>query len=962
MKSNKVIQRIEELRPSTESSILFRQKHLVPSYVDLNPRVIWDAYYIAGDRFTITSDFKYGLVVNNLPYFEDYLDRRENPYFIDSLENMVKRHEISPILIFYNDKFIPWSRIKIVRDVHTSYMLIKDADDYLKADTLKCIAFPFNIRYTENFASGMESEFLFRFNKNGKLDNTKGTIGIAPVDPCVFSKLCTSSEPIWHYNVHKNGSIPLDDKYSIGPDNCRIVFKDGILDTNASVEIGKNSLLNIDNGNQDYSSISIALFYFLDTTANEYSHESKIVNKEELVAASEAGTIDSNEEILLHKLDFSYKENASYDKNIASALKTIMNYDSELMDKVYTDLSLVSSLECTGQQYIKLAKNGYIFLQKARKKTLDDGTEQLIKVYPMIFVNNQLYVGMRAILDIGNLFKIPIFGIAKSDHVEILLFKEVINLTFKAEHASVYDDPFLSRIDNISTEEVLDNLDDYNIEIYTSTRPYRDQWPTMTSIDEFDRVQFKMDREIIREGDGKVGFEVNLGSETFLGNIPITLVSRKQFRYMGFVTNIHRISFQLSPDFNYCLNKNQYMVFVNGKKINQDNFRLISAARRQPFDDISIYMTYEMSPNDRVDVFYLPIPMREYVTAPRIPVSGNIYLDREQFDYGLNKNMHLIFVNGDKVAPSSIKNVSSSKVHIDADIKTLNDLCILQHIKPIDVLRDAFIMRESEWDTIMDSLEYDRIAEILGYKNKTITDKQEDFNAWQVSPLEVSTTIAKDYWLSARINEGEPYNYDHDEIIIDGKDPLGITTNKLENAMLEYQRIHEENAENIADDELAAAATYNTIDEEAVQFVLERAKGYINRRARYLEYRILAIEAQLTPVDFGFDGLFDDANMPVDGLAEAQAYLEARRYVDELMRKFNARLSYIINQLGTAEFDFSDILKDDEDDGVMTLNEAKAYADKLSSEFAERSGYILNALEPIEMDFSDVLNDDDTSN
>ena len=125
MESNKINQRIEELKPTTETSILTRQRYLVPSFIDLSPKLVWDAYYIAGDRFTITGDFKFALRISNLPYIEDNINKRETPYFIDNLKNMVDNNEIHPILIFYNNRFIPWSRISLVRDIYASYILLK---------------------------------------------------------------------------------------------------------------------------------------------------------------------------------------------------------------------------------------------------------------------------------------------------------------------------------------------------------------------------------------------------------------------------------------------------------------------------------------------------------------------------------------------------------------------------------------------------------------------------------------------------------------------------------------------------------------------------------------------------------------------------------------------------------------------------------------------------------------------
>ena len=849
METNKrVIQRIEELKPTTESSILYRQKGLVPTYIDLKPKIAWDAYTIASDRFTITGDFKFGLIVSNLPYNEDAINKRENPYFIDSLENMVKNNEINSIFIFYNNKFIPWSRIKIVRDMRKSYLLLGKVEDYNAIDTLRCISFPFNLDYRENITNA--SDFLFQFNDDGLLDTNNGTIGISPMDPCIFSQLCIDTVPIKNYNLYKSGKLSLPEYYSFCKDNCNIIFKDGLLSPESEVSVNKSNFITIDNGEKDYDTIAIVFFYFLTTNINSSSHEFKITNADELRDETET------EDVLLNRLDFSFSLNKLYDTNISDALRSVMDYDSELMDKIYKDLSLIKSLEYTGQKFIKCSKNGYVYLSEIRKKQQDDGKETLIKIHPMIFVNNNLFANTRGILHEANLIKIPIAGIKPDDRIEILFFKEIINTTYRAENAHVIDTDTDSTINTISTEEVLKDLDDLNLEIYTSANPYHDEW-NMTSIDEYDRVQFKLDKKVIEEDNGNIGFEINLGENTFLGTIPITLVSKKQFRYMGFISETTRFNFELSPDFNFCINKNQYMIFVNGKKINQDNFRLITAHPKRPFDDMSIYMTYEFEPGDRVDVFYLPIVLREFVTAPRIPVSGNIYLDRTQFDYGLNKDMYLIFVNGDKIPYSDIKNINSSKLHIDADIHTLNDLCVLQHIKSIDVLREAFIENESEWDKAMNSTEFDKLSKMLGFNNTSISDTQEDFNAWQVSQIEINTEIARDYWLSTRVYEYGSFIYDYEDIIVDGRDADGNEITRLQNAMIEYNRLHSENKDNISDEDLAALAKYTFDPNEEDERLLSLCKAYMNREFRSLDDRLNIVEDKLQEnrIDFTTDFL-----------------------------------------------------------------------------------------------------------
>lgn len=831
MESNKINQRIEELKPTTETSILTRQRYLVPSFIDLNPKLVWDAYYIAGDRFTITGDFKFALRISNLPYIEDNINKRETPYFIDNLRNMVDNNEIHPILIFYNNRFIPWSRISLVRDIYTSYILLAGIEDYESIDTLKCISFPFNLIYKESTQLQANSNELL-FDEQGKLCEENGIVSIASSDQNIFfSKNSQKS-----FDKFELSELP--DKYSVASFNYCLVFKDGELYPNTKIDLDKYNLLTINDG--EPGNWSIAFYLCMFTNINSNSHQFKISNRDELVELDKVGKSDETINSLANKFDFKFSHSKLYETNIANSIRSVMDYDSELMDKIYINLSMIETVEYSGEEFIQLAKNNYISMNENRKKILDNGDEILIKIRPMIFVNNTLYEHMRGINISASNIKIPIIGITPSDKVEVLLFKEIVNRTYHTNNADITSD---DKINSITTREVLNELDELNLELYTSSSPSNGE-VHMTSVDDFDRVQFKMDYNPIDQ-DNNIGFEINTGENMYSGSIPVTLASKKQFRYMGFIAQSIGFNFALTPDFNFCLNKNQYMIFINGKKIDQSNFRLISADPKRPFDDVSIYMSIEYGINDRVDVFYLPIVLREFISAPRIPISGNIYLDRTKFDYGLNKNMYLIFVNGNKIAPSQIKNINSSKLHIDADIKSVNDLCILQHIKSQDVLREAFAENESEWDNATNSLNSDMLTRTLNFHNEKITDSEEDFNAWQISDIEIVHEIARDYWLSSRIYEGDSFLYDYDDILLDGHDIYNSKINKLQNALVEYYRIYKEHPENISDDELAALASYIFEDDDYEERVLATIKSYINRISRELDKRIDVIDDAL---------------------------------------------------------------------------------------------------------------------
>ena len=161
----------------------------------------------------------------------------------------------------------------------------------------------------------------------------------------------------------------------------------------------------------------------------------------------------------------------------------------------------------------------------------------------------------------------------------------------------------------------------------------------------------------------------------------------------------------------------------------------------------------------------------------------------------------------------------------------------------------------------MDSLDYNKISNILGYKNKSIVDKDPDYNEWKLSDVEVTTEIARDYWLSKRIYfENTGYNYDYNDIIIDGKDFDGYTVNRLRNAMIEYYRNNYAYTADIKDEELDSITAYSSFRDQDDQIVLDQCMGYadmvfeeLNTR---LDYIIKDLNTNTSNIDI--NSIFDD--------------------------------------------------------------------------------------------------------
>ena len=97
-------------------------------------------------------------------------------------------------------------------------------------------------------------------------------------------------------------------------------------------------------------------------------------------------------------------------------------------------------------------------------------------------------------------------------------------------------------------------------------------------------------------------------TDEYLGK-PITIFSKNQFRYFSYrLTNItgKRCMFGLSPEFKTCLDPERYMVFINGRMLTKNMYRLLLPDKDNAFLEPCIHTRVMCEPGDRFEAFYLP--------------------------------------------------------------------------------------------------------------------------------------------------------------------------------------------------------------------------------------------------------------------------------------------------------------------------------------------------------------------
>ena len=146
----------------------------------------------------------------------------------------------------------------------------------------------------------------------------------------------------------------------------------------------------------------------------------------------------------------------------------------------------------------------------------------------------------------------------------------------------------------------------------------------------------------------------------------VVAVSNRQFLVYGDVSEGgENVCIDLPKDFEYAQNIDHYMVFVNGKKIDNNDLIFNFPKEDNPFPHISIYSTILFGDGDSVCVIYMPYSVKTTYKADSSNPNGIIKLNN-LLPCGLNTENILLFINGYKVSNKEINIISDDVLQINS--------------------------------------------------------------------------------------------------------------------------------------------------------------------------------------------------------------------------------------------------------------------------------------------------------
>jgi methyl-galactoside transport system substrate-binding protein len=276
----------------------------------------------------------------------------------------------------------------------------------------------------------------------------------------------------------------------------------------------------------------------------------------------------------------------------------------------------------------------------------------------------------------------------------------------------------------------------------------------------------------IDNGDNNYSITLN---DSFYYNKVLDVVHNNIFRYKKFIMEYNQIDVKLGDDFKYCINKNNYIIFINGRIIDNKNFEIAIPSCDNPFDQVVAYINIIMSPLDEVEVFYLPFEVTDAYTSASIPTNADISIG-SYLPFNLSKNRYWYFINGKKISPNNINNISDNRINIRSDYASIYNFTVMQYMNSIDIISSLLSVNDN-WNSIISLLGSDLT---LFYDHINFTNTETDI---KINETDMKATIleAVAQYYSKYISN-TAFIYDFNDIVFDGKDSANNNIINLLNA------------------------------------------------------------------------------------------------------------------------------------------------------------------------------------
>lgn len=743
-----IIDSIENLKPYTNTIITNIQNANIPALYDLRLERRY-SFSTHGFKHAHFSELSLVYLSDNIPFTTN----QPRHTYADTLDNLVKSGEVLPFLLFFNHEFIKWSNILIIKDCKYSYLVVLDYSE--KVYTQECILIPQDVVYTEGSTTISENTiFAFDSETNRLCEEAIEDCTYTTIDLILNKKhVYYECKEILDLNEYVQAGVEPDVK--INKDNI-FVFNNGCLATYLTVNVEALNIFKIDTILTEGDIVYKLFCYNKSNKSKDNIYSIKNPNGL-LEYIKTTKVVPQYARDLSESFDFKYDRNISYEENVYNTLNYIMKYNSSLLDNIYKKKSNIVSKLFTGKQ-IKSNMDKFGFVRMSRRVGIDTSTSVII------FVNGELYKAYNELKYKNKDFIFPIIDIEDDDVIEILYFVNINNRRIKVNFNSAGDDRYI----------VDSSIDMSEMKLFTMN-PHEN----MFNIERKNHIQYEIGFTYEKQKGQVIKI---IPEDSFYYDRTLSLVSERQFHYACKIAKDECIDMVLPEEFRFCNDINRYMVFVNGRKIDSNNFKVTIPKHTRPFDDISVYINIILEKGDKLEVFYVPEVMEELIIEQDLDLSGIVCIDKSKIAYNLNKDLYMIFVNGKKINNEQMFNIDQNRLKIISDVKSVNNLSIIKHVKDDEILSELFNENKDKITEILELL-FTHDLDIL-YNNETISITEENIKSEQIPMKSVMHKLINDYYLRPYVYNSNEFIYDFDDTDLD-KDEEGNIILESFNAELE---------------------------------------------------------------------------------------------------------------------------------------------------------------------------------
>ena len=668
-----------------------------------------------------------------------------------------------------------------------------------------------------------ESKALFRFNDDGVLDyNGKNIISLCDES---LTKIHYNSSAEYIYN-HENNL-----KDYLYRDNY-VTFKSGLFYPECEIDFGIMNISKIYNPTKENHDIFI--LHTIESVETKWIGDNFSRNYLS-TAGFEHIKVDSKHHLSAHsyidrcydRLDYEYSDKLLYEENFQNGFDAIMQFNPLLFNDLYH--TNISSTTVTGKQAnesltFDLGYENRKGLKIPRMKYKDHET------YVIVFHNGELLSSYWQTIAAPNYFYIPIEKeFNEADQIELLYFLACNNNEIRFNSSSIIDE----------MDKYIDVDKDVIIAYCTDGKVIYDIFSVNDSSSKDEdgllynkHIVFKeyispnelkifcdypdnmlMYQELVKPSED-IAFNVSYRDQynnlkihggvldTDYGFKDLVAVSSRKFIYERLYVDQRSYRIKLNKRFRYCDNQKQYILFINGRRMDDESFLVTIPKYSRPFWGMYIYLTKFVDPEDRIELFYVPeelFNMNKDYSDVTFGEDGYIEADRKDLIVPYDNRHYLFFINGKKIPASNLTLVDSDTIRVMQDTKSLKHLMVnpvyndyLPEVKEylqsnilskydalvdyimnnpnaaITVQTNNFIDHLTEHNgnaitaSLGESSKYDEIDRLLNIYVK-MSDIERDMLARNVDKIAIINEIVRDFWVTSGYpyNE-EPFIYDYE--------------------------------------------------------------------------------------------------------------------------------------------------------------------------------------------------------